>query len=90
MFVVKLSAAGGWADLQRQSTLGIGEEAKFRAEADEILGRCMQFGSTLLAQFRWEVRFVPPSVGLHFAQSLMHRVILDRASRMPSSSTSLL
>ena len=54
VFIMKLSQAGGWTDLQRQSTLGIGEEAKFRAEADEILGRCMKFGGTLLAQFRWE------------------------------------
>ena len=54
VFIMKLSQAGGWADLQRQSTLGIGDEAKFRAEADEILGRCMLFGSSLLAQFRWE------------------------------------
>lgn len=54
VFIMKLSQAGGWADLQRQSTLGIGDEAKYRAEADEILSRCMQFGSTLLAQFRWE------------------------------------
>ena len=53
VFIMKLSQAGGWTDLQRQSTLGIGEEAKFRAEADEILGRCMKFGGTLLAQFRW-------------------------------------
>ena len=51
---MKLSTAGGWADLARQSTLGVGDEAKYRAEADEILGRCMQFGSTLLAQYRWE------------------------------------
>eukprot|EP01043_Picozoa_sp_COSAG02_P021827 COSAG02_NODE_1118_length_14469_cov_8.856228_14_plen_221_part_00 len=53
VFIMKLSQAGGWTDLQRQSTLGIGDEATFRAEADEILGRCMLFGSTLLAQFRW-------------------------------------
>ena len=50
---MKLSTAGGWADLARQSTLGVGDEAKYRAEADEILGRCMKFGGTLLAQFRW-------------------------------------
>ena len=51
---MKLSTAGGWADLGRQTALGMGDEALYRTEADDILRRCMLFGSTLLAQYRWE------------------------------------
>ena len=55
VFVVKLGAAGGWTDLSRQTALGVNqEEATYRAEADDIISRCLAFGAALTARYRWE------------------------------------
>ena len=44
VFVVQLGAAGGWTDLSRQTTLGVNqEEATYRAEADDIISRCLGY-----------------------------------------------